>query len=281
MSSNKADLTERILLGGLDGLARASIVGIGAHPDDLELGMPAFILPCVDSSVEQFAGVTCSDGVGSFRAKGFEHLTSEQFVRVRLEEQLAAARLGNYSAQVMLGHPEPSISDGSALSKMTDDIEEVLRIAEPHTVVTHSLTDRHIHHRRVALATIAACRRLARRPDALFGVEIWGGLEWLQPAAVKLPVADRTNLAERLASCHASQVGHTPYGEAAAARRFVNGTYALDRSIGVREDITYALDMTVLLWDPELSPALFLNSVLTSASDAVAARLALDLEAFR
>jgi hypothetical protein len=106
-------------------------------------------------------------------------------------------------------------------------------------------------------------------------------LECLQPAAVKLPVSDRTNLAERLAACHVSQVGHTPYGAAAAARRFVNGTYALDRSIGVREDVTYALDMTVLLQDPELSPASFLDSVLTAAADSVAARLTLDLEAFR
>jgi LmbE family N-acetylglucosaminyl deacetylase len=268
--------SDRIHTWRSDDPAPAAVVGVGAHADDLELGMASFILDCYDSDSRSFVGVTCTDGAGAFRAPGFEHLSEQRYVEVRREEQFAAARMGRYGSMIQLGHPESAVSDGSAVAAMTDEIEEVLEATQPATVVTHCLTDRHIHHRRVGLATVRACRRLRRPPAALLGVEIWGGLEWLQPFVVALPVDDPGGLIDRLVNCHVSQVGHTPYGQASDARRFVNGTYDLGRQIGVRRDVAYAMDLTPLLADVATDPVDFIAELTRSATSAAVERLRTD-----
>jgi len=246
-------------------LSMATMLGVVAHPDDIELGMPWAPLSAISRPGEGFAGITCTDGADGYRASGYEDFDAQEFAAIRREEQAEAARVGGYVAQVQLGIFESHEPSAKEMELLRGELTEVMAGLSPRGIFTHSLFDRHPWHRAVAIATVRACRDLALAPKEFLGVEIWGGLDWMGRGRVAIPHADNDGFTENLVACYRSQQAHTPYGEAAAARRFANGTYHLGREIGVRKDITYAMDLAPLLDDPNLGLREYCSSLVTAS----------------
>lgn len=258
--------------GELDAaLARARTVGIAAHADDLELAMAPSELE--DGAATRFVGVTCTDGAGSPRAPGPGSLSSEEYVAVRRAEQRHAAQVGSYAAQIQLGHPSSDVASEQGRERLVEQLVDVLRAVRPHRVLTHTLTDRHATHIAVSLATIEACRRLSaeERPASLLGVEVWGALDWVEGRVV-LAVSDPADIATELVDCHVSQVSDAPYGVAALGRRRANAVFGVPHEVGAYEQVTLAIDMTVLL-DRDMRVEDFVAAAYERAASAARDRL--------
>jgi LmbE family N-acetylglucosaminyl deacetylase/CheY-like chemotaxis protein len=123
---------------------RHSVVAVGAHPDDVEIGVGG-LLSVHHARGDRIAIVTLSRG-----ARG-GHST------VREDEARAAAEL--VGARLFLGDLEDTripVSDPT-MSTISDVIAEV----GPDVVYVHSLNDLHQDHRAVHQATLVAARRVA------------------------------------------------------------------------------------------------------------------------
>lgn len=264
---------------GLDpvpALGRATVVGVVAHPDDLELLVPGLVGACRDDPSAWFAGIVCTDGAGSTRGPSTAALSAAELVATRRAEQRRAADLGRYAAVVQLGRPSPEVREPSGRAALVDDLEALLRACAAGLVVTHDPTDRHATHQAVALAAVEACRRLpaAARPGRLLGVEGWRGLDWLPEGdRVALDVSGQAELAGRLAAVHASQLEAKRYDLALEGRRRAHATLAEQRRPDEAEQLSLAMDLSPLLDDPDLDPTAFVLGAVDRFRAEVAASL--------
>ena len=254
-------------------LARTTHLGIGAHPDDLEIIAIPGILDCLDSSRDWFTGVVACDGAGSPRSGPYASYSDEQMVERRRQEQRDAARLGRYSAVLQLGYSSDAVKSPDS-TELIDELERILRKTRPSVVYLHNLADRHATHRALARASIAALRRLPAEvaPDAVYGVEVWGSLDWCPPPhRIDLPLHDTQNLQELLLRCHDSQVtGGKRYDLAIVARQRANATLAHSHDIDRDASCLLAMDLAPLLAEPALTPEDFLERCLDAFRQSLA-----------
>ena len=138
-----------------EALARTTHVGIGAHPDDLEILAWDGIAECFGRSDAWFSGVVVTDGGGSARTGPYANYSDAQMRAVRRAEQKKAAGIGQYAAVALLDYPSSAVKDGSNDGPV-DDIAQVLTAAQPNVVYTHNPADKHDTHVAVALRTIEA-----------------------------------------------------------------------------------------------------------------------------
>jgi len=258
-------------------LARVTHLGIGAHQDDLEFMALHGILACFHHPEGRwFGGVTCTDGAGSARAGGYRECTDAGMREIRRAEQRAAAVLGHYAAMLQLDYASAEIR-GPGCGGLVDDLEAVLRAARPETVYTHNLADKHDTHIAVAAAVVAAARRLPAdaRPSALYGCEVWRGLDWMNDAEkTVLDVSGHDHLAAALAGVFDSQIaGGKRYDLATAGRRAANATFFESHVTDRVSQAIFAMDLTPLLRDPSLDPVAYALGFIDRFRDDVAARL--------
>ena len=164
-----------------------SVLAVGAHPDDIELGCGATLL----------AHHAVGDQVTMLVMTGGENGPGErsQTSRRRLEQQHAARTLG---AELTWG----GLRDCSVVadSDTINVIEQALRATEADLVYVHAPDDSHQDHRAVSAATLSAARRLSRV------------MHYQSPSTLTftptLFVDVTAHLSGKLAalSCHASQV---------------------------------------------------------------------------
>src|SRR5437870_4539234 len=109
-------------------LSRTKWLGIGAHPDDLELMSWQAI--GTGRPTRSYSGVVVADGADSPRAGAFASVSRDEMVRVRRAEQKRAAAAGGYAACVMLGYPSADIKHGLH-APLVDDLAAVLDAARP------------------------------------------------------------------------------------------------------------------------------------------------------
>ena len=121
--------------------ARDRVLAIGAHPDDVEIGVGATLIDHVDRG-DHVTILTLSRG------------ESGGAVADRTEEAKRAAEL--IGAALILGDlPDTRISTNGPT---VDLIEDAVRRLAPMVVYTHSLHDVHQDHRAVHQASLVACR---------------------------------------------------------------------------------------------------------------------------
>lgn len=249
-----------------DALARTSHLGIGAHPDDLEILAIDGILRCVGSDDDWFTGVVVADGKGAPRSGPYADLGDEEMGRVRRSEQLRAAGMGGYGAQILLDHPSGVIKDG-ARSEVVDDLVEILKATRPAIIYTHNLADKHETHVALALRVIEAVRRLPAEsaPRRFLGCEVWRDLDWMvDRERINLDVSGREALQAALIEVHDSQVaGGKRYDLAALGRRRANATFLESHATDDASLLTFAMDLMPLLEDPALEPAALVEGHLT------------------
>ena len=247
-------------------LSRVTHLGVGAHPDDLEFMAFHGIIACYDDATDWFGGVTCTDGAGSARSGPFTHLDAPTMRAVRREEQNRAAGLGRYAAMIQLAHPSASVKDPHDPS-LRDDLLAVLRATRPRVVYTHNLADKHATHVAVALAALAAIRRLppSERPATVYGCEVWRDLDWLPDAEkIALDVSGHDALAAALNGVFASQIaGGKRYDLGVLGRRHANATFLDPHTVDQATQVTLAMDLTPLAHDASLDPFAYVDAAIT------------------
>jgi len=239
-------------------LARTTHLGVSAHQDDLEIMAYHGIAQCFGRSDKWFTGVVLTNGAGSPRAGLYGHYTDEEMQQVRLREQRKAAYVGEYACAIQLGYSSSAVKDPRNAG-VPEDLTAILRIAQPEVIYLHNLADKHDTHVAVALRAIAVLRALRDeyRPGRVYGCEVWRDLDWL-PDEDKhaLPVSAQSNIAASLVGIYDSQVsGGKRYDLATVGRRLAHATYYASHATDVETALTYAMDLTPLVDDPDLPVA--------------------------
>lgn len=257
-------------------LVRTTHLGISAHQDDLEIMAYHGIAQCFGRSDKWFTGVVLTNGAGSPRAGLYGHYTDEEMQQVRLREQRKAAYVGEYGCAIQLGYSSSAVKDpGNA--GVREDLTAILRIAQPEVIYLHNLADKHDTHVAVALRAIAVLRALRDeyRPGRVYGCEVWRDLDWL-PDEDKhaLPVSAQSNIAASLVGIYDSQVsGGKRYDLATAGRRLAHATYYASHATDVETALTYAMDLTPLVDDPDLPVAAYVLGFIDKLRAEVESRL--------
>lgn len=241
-------------------LERTTHLCFVAHQDDIEIMAAQPIIECFQQKDKWFTGVVVTDGRGSPRNGLYEKYSDDEMRLVRFKEQRKAAVVGEFSAQVMLDFPSKIVKDASRMEPV-DDILTILRATKPKAVYTHNLADKHDTHVAVALRVIQALRKLdpAERPERAVGCEVWRALDWMVDSdKVTMNLSDHENLQYALLGVFDSQIaGGKRYDLASMGRRRANATYFESHGVDVTTGLSYGMDMTPLMIDPNLNPADF------------------------
>jgi LmbE family N-acetylglucosaminyl deacetylase len=257
-------------------LGRTTHLAVSAHQDDIEIMAAQPILECFQQKDKWFTGVVVTDGRGSPRDALYKDYGDEEMRLVRFKEQHKAAMVGEYAAQVMLDYPSKVIKDASK-SEPVDDLVLLLKAARPWAVYTHNLADKHDTHVATALRVIAAIRCLPeeQRPQKLYGCEVWRSLDWmLDSDKVPMDVSTHENLQAALLGVFDSQIaGGKRYDLASMGRRKANATYFESHGVDATTGLSYAMDMTRLVKDTRLDPAVFVEELIRHFAEDAAARL--------
>ena len=235
-------------------LARSTHLAIAAHQDDLEIMAYHGIAQCFGSREQWFTGVVVTNGAGSPRAGIYRAYSDEEMQQVRRVEQRKAAFVGEYACQVQLGFTSAQVKNPCEQA-VVEDLKQIVRMAQPKVVYLHNLADKHDTHVAVALRSIEALRALAPeiRPKKVYGCEVWRDLDWLADEDKQvLPASARSNIAASLVGVFDSQVsGGKRYDLATAGRRLAHATYYAPHGTDEENALTFAMDLTPLIEDPE------------------------------
>ena len=259
-----------------EALARTTHLAISAHQDDLEIMAAQPILECFQQKEKWFTGVVVTDGRGSPRNGSYETYNDEEMRLVRFKEQRKAAIVGEYAAQIMLDLPSKIIKD-PARREPIEDLTRLIKATHPQLVFTHNLTDKHDTHVSVALRIIEALRGLpeSERPQKLIGCEVWRALDWMNDSdKVCMDVSEHENLQEALLGVYDSQIaGGKRYDLASMGRRRANATYFESHGVDSTTGLSYAMDMTPLIHDENLTPLTFAEELIQHFSSDVRERI--------
>jgi LmbE family N-acetylglucosaminyl deacetylase len=238
-----------------DALARTTHLAIGAHQDDLEFMALHGILECFGRADRWFTGVTMTDGSGSARSGPYADYSNEDMSETRVAEQRRAAEVGGYGCQIQLMLPSAAVKDARQLGPV-EDLAAILEVTRPQVVYLHNPADKHDTHVACLLRSIDALRTVPpdRRPVTVYGCELWRDLDWLVDSDKRpLPVDDRPDLGEALASVFESQItGGKRYDLAIQGRRRAHATFLESHEVDAHDLLTFAIDLTPLVVDPAL-----------------------------
>jgi LmbE family N-acetylglucosaminyl deacetylase len=259
-----------------EALRRTTHLAISAHQDDLEIMAAGPILECFQRDDRWFTGVVVTDGRGSPRAGIYASYSDEEMRRVRFMEQRKAAVVGEYAAQVMLDYPSKTVKDGTQVEPI-EDIARILQACRPQFVYTHNLADKHDTHVGVALKVIAAIRSLPanERPQKLCGCEVWRDLDWMVDSdKVTFDLSEHESVQAALLGVFDSQIaGGKRYDLASMARRKANATYFESHGVDVTTGLSFAMDLTALIFDMERDIDAYVQAFIQRFSQDVTDRL--------
>jgi len=258
-------------------LASLTHLCVAAHQDDIEIMAHAGLCDCLDAPERlAFGGVVVTNGAGSPRTGVYASLTDAQMQDVRREEQRRAAALGGYRLQLQLAHPSAEVKQPGHPG-VAADLDLIFGSCRPQVVYLHNPADKHDTHVAVLRRCLEALRRLPadRRPARVLGCEVWRDLDWLPDGdKVALDSGRRPDLAAQLLRLFDSQVtGGKRYDLATLGRRSANATFHTSHATDRCEGITWAMDLTPLVTDPQRDIAAYTLEHLDRLRADVAARL--------
>jgi len=142
----------------MDLMPNKTILCFAAHPDDLEYSCTGLLARLIPAGYEAVY-VVATAGENGFKTDG---VPSEERVRVRMEEQRAAARALGVEEVVFLGHRDGFLTYTEALR---EDLVRLIRQYEPELVLSFDPANRtfdnlnlfHRDHRVLAEAVFDAC----------------------------------------------------------------------------------------------------------------------------
>jgi LmbE family N-acetylglucosaminyl deacetylase len=259
-----------------EALKRTTHMGIGAHPDDLEIMAYHGILDCYMKKEKRFLGVIITDGAGSPRDNLYSSYTDEEMRRVRRAEQKKAAVLGEYSGIVLLDYSSSVVKDSKDLAAK-EDLKKIIMAAKPSYIYTHNLADKHDTHVAVAVRAIQALRELPKEvhPQKIYGCEVWRDLDWIVDTdKVVFDVGAHENLAMALTGVFDSQItGGKRYDLATIGRRRANATYYESHSTDITTAMIFAMELTPLIKNPQLDMVEYVTDYINRFNQEVSTRL--------
>lgn len=239
-------------------LVRTTHLGIVAHQDDLEIAAYHGIAECYQENDKWFTGVVMTDGAGSPRSGPYANKTDDEMRAFRRREQRKAAVVGEYGAVLQLGWPSPEVKQGNT-DAVVDELRQILLLTRPRIVYLHNPTDRHDTHVACFWRSMQALRSLPveARPEKVFGCEVWRKLDWLVRGDKELLRVDQhPNLAVPLVGVFDSQIiGGKRYDLAEEGQRTANATYFDSHTTDGASQLSFAMDLTPLITDPQLDIA--------------------------
>ena len=259
-----------------EALARITHLGVGAHPDDLELLAGHAILECFQRPDRSFAGVTCSDGANSLRSALHANRSAEEMKAIRSQEQQQAAKAGAYGALIQLDYPSRDIQD-SKNPALEQDLLAIMEACRPQAVYSHNPADKHDTHVAVIAALIRAVRwmNLEQRPKKLYGCEVWRGLDWLEDKEkIRFDLSGADPLLPSLLREFRSQIdGGKRYDAAFLGRLRANATFQDPHAADQTKFALFAMDLTPLIGDNTMDIADFVAAQLGRFQTDVIARI--------
>lgn len=230
-------------------------MAIGTHPDDIELIGMHGIQTCYDHPTFSFAGVVIADGAGSPRTGIYSHVTDEEMVKIRYNEQEKAAQVGKYAVLAQLAYPSSVIK--TIPEKLIQHLYELLIKIQPQTLYLHNPLDKHASHRAVLQACIEALRRLPteKQPKECFGVEVWRSLDFIpESLRIALPTDKIPELSKQLIEVFESQIaGGKNYALGFVGRGLANATFSETHQIDTAKNTSFAVNLLPLLHQPNLT----------------------------
>ncbi|MEO0452779.1 MAG: PIG-L family deacetylase [Verrucomicrobiota bacterium] len=256
-------------------LERTTHLGIGAHPDDLEIMAYHGIEQCYQSAEKWFAGMTVTNGSGSSRTGPYADFTDAQMVEIRHKEQVAVADIGQYSFITQLGLTSADLKEADC--SLHQQIASLLRMTKPEVLYLHQPLDKHPTHLHLLRHCLKALRSLSSEelPVQIYGCEVWRGLDWCpEPFKIALDVSTHPDLALELIRAHDSQIsGGKRYDLATLGRRIANATYDDPRESDQSQSLIWAIDLKPLVLDHSLTLESYAESVLETFQAEVKAGL--------
>lgn len=257
-------------------LARTTHLAISAHQDDIEFMAYSPISECFGRADKWFCGVVTSDGAGSPRNGLYADFTDEDMKAIRITEQKKAAFVGEYGAQILLGHPSKEVKDPSDETIVAEYLE-ILRATKPKYVYTHNVADKHDTHVATVSKVIKALRALKEdeRPEKVYGCEVWRDLDWMcDDEKIFMDCGGHPNIARCMSGVFDSQiVGGKRYDLAAEGRRLANATFSASHACDTYSALNYAMDLTPLMLDKDLDIGEYVSGFIRRFEEEVRARI--------
>lgn len=119
---------------------RADVMVVTPHPDDAEFGVAGTVAVWA-SEGKDVIYVVCTNGD---KGTSDPNMKPDELVRIREQEQIAAANTLGVSEVIFLRHPDQGLEDTPEFRK---EIVRLIRMYRPETVVTADLGRRRIWHR--------------------------------------------------------------------------------------------------------------------------------------
>lgn len=210
-------------------LQQTTHLAIVAHQDDAEIIGYSGIHQCFQNPTNWFGSVTLTNGSGASRGGRYQNTSDQTLSEIRQSEQVKAAQLGEYAfcRQWLCSSKELKENQSVAIHQLATTINQV----RPDTVYTHNPFDKHTTHIVVMNITLQALAKV--REDnphyqpKVYGVEVWGSLDWLPDAyRIDLDCSPMPNLEQALIGLYDSQIdGNKGYDTAVLGRRSANATF--------------------------------------------------------
>jgi len=258
-------------------LARTTHLCVIAHQDDIEINAYPAVAECHGRADRFFTGVVMTNGAGSARTGKFAHVTDAEMQLIRRDEQRRAAEIGHYNLQLQLAHPSGDVKKPGHPG-VAADLAAIFGGCSPEVVYLHQPADKHDTHVGCLLRCLEALRALpaARRPRRVLGIEGWRDLDWLADAdKVAMDASPNPELAEKLVAVFESQIaGGKRYDLAAMGRRVANATFFASHATDTTQAVSFAMDLTPLVVDDQLSIRDFTLAHVEQLRADVAGRLA-------
>lgn len=181
------------------------ILGIGAHPDDLEI-LCGGTLAKYSANGHKIIMAIATDG-----AAGSTEISMEELKKVRRQEAEASAKLIDADF-IWLGEPDELFFENE---KTRMKLVDLIRKAKPDVIITHAPTDYHPDHQAVSHAVLNASfvSSLPNIRSEHKAHELVCPLYYMDTlAGVNFQPADYVNITEhyemkrRMLACHASQI---------------------------------------------------------------------------
>lgn len=259
-----------------EALDRTTHLSIAAHQDDVEIMALDGIMQGFGSEEKWFGAVIVTNGAGSPRDGLYGRYSDAEMMTVRRVEQKKAAFVGEYSFVAFLDHPSSVVKNGSHPDPVAD-IKAILEATKPEVLYTHNLADKHDTHVGVTLHTLRAIRSLAPadRPRKVYGCEVWRDLDWMIDSdKIAFEFGEHENIAAALVGVFDSQIaGGKRYDLATLARRRAHATYHQSHSVDAAQMLNFAMDLTPLVENDDLDPAVYVESYINRFLDEVRSRI--------
>lgn len=258
-------------------LARTTHLCVAAHQDDIEIMAYPGIAECFGREDRWFSGVVVTNGAGSPRTGLYGELDDERMQSVRRQEQRKAAFVGEYSVQIQLAHPSSAVKERANVD-VHEDLLKIFEATPADVVYLHQPADKHDTHIAVLAHSLRALRTLPRekRPKRVLGCEVWRDLDWmLDTDKQALDAGQYPNVAAALVGVFDSQIsGGKRYDLATAGRRLAHATYHASHATDACTGITWAIDLTPLVENPDLDIADYTQAYINRFATDVSERLA-------